>query len=70
MLSADCPNTCDSLPTCKAASNLPPGGLARADVPQFIVLTNDDAITVVSQPIIFNITERHVNRNGCGMPAT
>lgn len=36
----------------------------------FIVLTNDDAITVVTQPIILNITERHSNRNGCKMPAT
>lgn len=37
---------------------------------QFIVLTNDDAITVISQPIILNITERHQNKNGCKMPAT
>lgn len=39
-------------------------------LPQFIVLTNDDAITVISQPIILNITERHSNKNGCKMPAT
>ena len=32
--------------------------------------TNDDAITVISQPIILNITERHKNKNGCKMPAT
>ncbi len=32
--------------------------------------TNDDAVTVVSQPIILNITERHSNKNGCKMPAT
>lgn len=34
------------------------------------MLTNDDAITVISQPIILNITERHSNKNGCKMPAT
>ncbi|EFN50750.1 hypothetical protein CHLNCDRAFT_59447 [Chlorella variabilis] len=65
-----CPGTCQSNLGCHCASTTPPGGIANGDVPQFIVLTNDDAITVVSQPIILNITERHTNKNGCKMPAT
>ena len=68
--SSDCPASCDSSATCYCASNVAPGGLANGDVPQFIVLTNDDAVTVVSQPVILNITERHSNKNGCKMPAT
>jgi hypothetical protein len=67
---AACPATCQASLGCQCATTTPPGSLANGDVPQFIVLTNDDAITVVSQPIILNITERHRNKNGCKMPAT
>ncbi|GAB4813456.1 hypothetical protein N2152v2_000502 [Parachlorella kessleri] len=66
----ECPANCDSEPNCHAASWNIPGGLAPADTPQFIVLTNDDAVTVVTSPVILNITERHTNANGCKMPAT
>lgn len=65
---ADCP--CSKGPGCRAASPVPPGGLATKAVPFFIVLTVDDAITVVSQPVVFNLTARHTNHNGCRMPAT
>ncbi|PSC74458.1 chitin deacetylase-like isoform e [Micractinium conductrix] len=65
-----CPSSCKNTLGCVCASTQPPGGIANGDVPQFIVLTNDDAITVISQPMILNITERHSNKNGCKMPAT
>lgn len=65
-----CPSTCEPKLGCMCPSNKPPAGMANGDVPQFIVLTNDDAITVISQPIILNVTERHANKNGCKMPAT
>ncbi|KAL4424144.1 hypothetical protein ABPG75_001445 [Micractinium tetrahymenae] len=65
-----CPSSCQNKLGCVCASNAAPGGIANGDTPQFIVLTNDDAITVISQPIILNITERHSNKNGCKMPAT
>lgn len=67
---AECEDKCAATPGCKAASNVPPGGLSAEDIPQFIVLTNDDAITVVTAPLVFNITDRHKNFNGCPMPAT
>ena len=62
-------------PTTLLPNNVPPRHPPAAALPlplplQFIVLTNDDAITVISQPIILNITERHSNKNGCKMPAT
>lgn len=48
-----------------------PGGLAPSDVPQFVVLTNDDAITVTSKPTILDITNAYTNRkNGCNIPFT
>ncbi|KAI3424258.1 hypothetical protein D9Q98_009612 [Chlorella vulgaris] len=65
-----CPTTCQASLGCQCASSKAPTSIANGDLPQFIVLTNDDAITVVSQPIILNVTERHTNKNGCKMPAT
>lgn len=65
-----CPATCTAKLGCQCATSKPPTGIANGEMPQFIVLTNDDAITVISQPIIMNITERHTNKNGCKMPAT
>ena len=42
-----------------------------SEIPQFIVITNDDAVTVVTQPVILNITDKHQNqKNGCNIPAT
>jgi peptidoglycan/xylan/chitin deacetylase (PgdA/CDA1 family) len=65
----NCPDTCVG-PSCRCATHEIPGGLSPEETPQFIVFTNDDAVTVMTQPAILNITERHVNRNGCRMPAT
>lgn len=38
-----CPATC-RLPACHCASNAAPGGLTRAETPQFVLVTFDDAI--------------------------
>lgn len=66
---ADCPaSACGA--GCVPASPLPPGDLPPESVPMFITLTNDDALTVVTAPIILNITDRHSSPNGCPMPAT
>ena len=70
LVCAECLAKCATSTSCMVPDTKAPGGLAPEDTPQFIVLTNDDAITVITQPIIFNITERHTNRNGCKMPAT
>eukprot|EP00887_Chlorella_sp_A99_P000938 scaffold5.g938.t1 len=66
----DCPPTCDVSPNCQCAYTAPPDELALADTPQFIVLTNDDAVSVTTYPVMLNITSRHTNRGGCPMPAT
>ena len=42
-LAQTCPATC-RLPTCYCASNAAPGGLTRAETPQFVLVTFDDAI--------------------------
>lgn len=32
--------------------------------------TNDDAVTVTTQPVIMDIVGKHSNPNGCNIPAT
>lgn len=65
-----CPIDCEYRRNCHCASSLTPGGLAPSDVPQFVVLTNDDAVTITTQPVILDITNQHTNPNGCKIPAT
>lgn len=43
LYAAACPDSCNQSPTCHCGSTKPPGGLAPSEVPQFIVLTNDDS---------------------------
>ncbi|KDD76182.1 hypothetical protein H632_c324p1, partial [Helicosporidium sp. ATCC 50920] len=69
LLMQSCPDTCTGA-NCHCASTAIPGGIKPEDAPQFIVLTNDDAITTISHPVIMNITEKFNNINGCKMPAT
>ncbi|KAI9190585.1 uncharacterized protein BJ171DRAFT_563758 [Polychytrium aggregatum] len=63
------PTTC-VMPKCYCASSNPPGGLTPAKIPQFITLTFDDAVNSVVEPVIYNLTNYHVNPNGCPLAAT
>jgi len=63
-------NNCLGSEGCHCASHITPGGLRPEDTPQFIVITNDDAITVTTMPVIVNIVDKYANRNGCPVPAT
>ncbi|KAL4424145.1 hypothetical protein ABPG75_001446 [Micractinium tetrahymenae] len=65
----NCPAACKP-PNCKCASHDIPGGLDPANTPQFVVLTNDDAITVTTMPVILDITSKAYNPQGCEIPAT
>lgn len=55
---------------CHCASTHPPGGLKPEDTPMFILITNDDAVTQISEPLVRSITNMHTNPNGCMIPAT
>lgn len=66
----DCNPTNCATPNCMCASSSPPGGLAAADTPQFILLTHDDAINALADKVIRSITDQHTNPNGCNVPAT
>ncbi|KAI7837264.1 hypothetical protein COHA_008878 [Chlorella ohadii] len=63
------PEKCQ-LPECVCASDSAPGALAPDDVPQFILLTHDDAITAATDANIRAVITNHKNKNGCNMPAT
>ncbi|KAL4853807.1 hypothetical protein ACK3TF_005288 [Chlorella vulgaris] len=65
-----CPKACAKDPNCHCASHDIPGGFNPNDIPQFVVLTNDDAITVTTAPVIVGITSTHNNPQGCEIPAT
>ncbi|KAJ3091843.1 hypothetical protein HK102_013226 [Quaeritorhiza haematococci] len=61
------------MPSCMCPSLNPPGGLSPRNVPQFITLTLDDAITADNHPIIMQAmgnNEEFKNPNGCPVPAT
>lgn len=66
----DCPATCDASPTCQCASLAPPGALDPADTPQFILVSNDDAVTSRTLGAVLAVVGAAANRNGCPVPAT
>jgi LysM repeat protein len=63
------PSKCKA-PECVCASDSAPRALAPEDVPQFIILTHDDAITAATDANMRAVITNHKNKNGCNMPAT
>lgn len=56
--------------TCLCPSLTAPGNLAPQDIPQFIIVTHDDAITALANRGVRSVTDGHKNPNGCNVPAT
>ncbi|KAJ3173264.1 hypothetical protein HDU88_004726 [Geranomyces variabilis] len=63
------PATC-VLPNCHCPRQTPPGNLAVENTPQFVLLTFDDAVQIVTYPLAVNATAGTTNPNHCRMPAT
>ncbi|KAL4425709.1 hypothetical protein ABPG75_009725 [Micractinium tetrahymenae] len=62
-----CPADKCKPPSCMCASTQ----LPATPAPQFVVLTNDDAATVITTPAVLAMLDKAgVNRNGCPLPAT
>ncbi|XP_077546069.1 chitin deacetylase 7-like isoform X2 [Haemaphysalis longicornis] len=60
-------------PRCVCASDSPPAGLRVDEMPQFVMLTFDDAVTVLNMAFyreLLNITRRKHKQNGCSIAAT
>jgi len=57
------------LPSCYCPTTSPPGELAVRDTPQFVMLTFDDAVNVITYPLVQQVMIQK-NPNGCKLPAT
>lgn len=53
-----------------AVSSLPPGGLAAADTPQFILWSFDDEVNQESTGLVLELSSALRNPNGCAIPVT
>ncbi|KAK8761277.1 hypothetical protein V5799_027456 [Amblyomma americanum] len=72
-LEAGCNDNVCRRPICSCATDIPPDGLTVNQVPQFVMLTFDDAVNVVNMKFYRELLEgaRRKNRaNGCGIAAT
>ncbi|XP_077498074.1 chitin deacetylase 8-like isoform X3 [Amblyomma americanum] len=72
-LEAGCNDNVCRRPICSCATDIPPDGLTVDQVPQFVMLTFDDAVNVVNMKFYRELLEgaRRKNRaNGCGIAAT
>ncbi|KAJ0171784.1 hypothetical protein K1T71_012547 [Dendrolimus kikuchii] len=58
------------LPNCRCSSTEIPGGLAASNVPQFVVLTFDDAVTVTNIGTYRKLLIGRTNSNNCPAGAT
>ncbi len=65
-----CDTTVCRLPDCHCADTAPPGGLAPQDVPQFILVTFDDAVHSYSEHLIGAFLTDVRNPDGRLAPAT
>ena len=62
------PATC--VGNCHCPSVSPPGNLDPKSIPQFVLLTHDDAISTLANSVVRSVTDGHKNPNGCNVVAT
>ena len=64
------PNIC-RLPNCYCGGTEVPGGYNREDIPQFVLLTFDDAVNSLNQQFFKDLfTDERRNPNGCPIKVT
>ncbi|KAL4458965.1 hypothetical protein ABPG75_013830 [Micractinium tetrahymenae] len=63
------PATCQP-PDCLCASNLPPGGLTPQQIPQFILISHDNALDMRPYEHMLKVLGQKKQRNGCTVPVT
>lgn len=62
------PTTC--VGDCHCPSLAAPGGLQGADIPQFVLITHDDAISSLANTVLRSVVDGFKNPNGCNVVAT
>ncbi|KAL4431616.1 hypothetical protein ABPG77_001458 [Micractinium sp. CCAP 211/92] len=63
------PATCKT-PSCLCASNSPPGGLTPQQIPQFILISHDNALDMRPYEHMLKVLGQKKQRNGCTVPVT
>jgi len=63
------PSVC-VLPDCYCGGEAVPGGLRREDIPQFVLLTFDDAVNGLNQKFFQDLFKNRFNPNGCPIKGT
>lgn len=63
------PSTCQ-LPECQCASNSPPGGLTPDQIPQFVLVSHDNALDGLPYKLVQGILGKKEQSNGCPVPVT
>lgn len=63
------PNAC-KIGSCQCPSLTNPGGLQPSEIPQFVLVTHDDAISELSNFVVRSAIDGFKNPNGCNVPAT
>eukprot|EP00094_Tigriopus_californicus_P010782 TCALIF_10399-PA protein Name:"Protein of unknown function" AED:0.48 eAED:0.48 QI:0/0/0/0.5/1/1/2/0/95 len=58
------PSVC-RLPDCYCGGSTIPGGYAEADIPQFVLLTFDDAVNDLNKAFFEDLFKDRTNPNGC-----
>ncbi len=52
-------------PTCRCASNAPPGDLALEQVPQFVLISHDNALDALPYELMMRVLGNKTQPNGC-----
>ena len=63
------PTTC-TIGQCQCASLANPGGLQPSEIPQFVLVTHDDAVSDLANFVVRSAIDGFKNPNGCNVPAT
>ena len=63
------PTTC-KIGQCQCPSLSNPGGLQPSEIPQFVLVTHDDAISDLANFVVRSALDGFKNPNGCNVPAT
>lgn len=69
-LAPSCNQKLCQLPDCRCSTTDIPGNLRPEDIPQFVLLTFDDAVTVTNYPYYKVAFDNRTNPNGCPIAAT
>lgn len=63
------PTTCTA-PTCQCATNTPPGNLTADQIPQFVLISHDNALDSLPYELLMGVLGNKSQANGCNVSVT